>query len=684
MNKNKFIQKVLAVGLSVITMASSCVPAFAASVYKDSTASVVEDIDGNNIQGKDATQKEQSMYAEFQEDTTASTDVYVTQSSTFSVIAPVVAVLNGTAGEVNSGDVQYKVFGNIAGDEIISVEPDSTFELHQDGKDNITCTVEAKGDSPMTEFSYADGVRPDAENALTQDYTITAQNLTAGSWSGSYNTNISLVPHYRYYTALEDAITDANNGNYETADLYTAEPDNAEAALYFVGDTAKIILLKDAEDVPGKNINTDLLLDMRGNSVTFGSTPAYFIYNKNLTVKNGTFNTTDNKSVLISGSGNTESSLVIDNVTFNETLTSSAAVSAYAVNSTSKTTSISNSTFNYNGVGNTSYNNCAVLLKNTESVNTLDDCSFTMNLENSKGCYATQVTGNTEVTNMTANVSVDNATNVYGLNTATTAKQLTVNGADIYCDTANKLKGAGIISFTTESTVINSTPENPVNVYGKEWGIQTSAAGTTTINGGTYTSTDHTGYICGNADVNNAQFYITNRDKYDSQHLDTPYGLYCGGNNCPADAVVNFRGCTIGNPIETVQGYERTITSQKNKTYNAPAEINFYDSDLYTGTWTTFCFNFGTEDDLNSTKMNLYGDTTIYNSFNTETNKWNVLSSDELQNSIDAWKTTYRETKTLPCVGDKIISGNENASVDENNNVLAVYVSDDANVYDYR
>ena len=189
---NKFIRKCLAVSMAVMTITSSAIPTMAATVYKDSTASVVEDISGSDVQGNDTNQNKISEYAEYSEDTSANTDVYVTQKSTFSVIAPVVAVLNGTAGEVNSGDVTYKVYGNIAADEVITVEPEASFQLDQAGKDDITCTIKGKNGTAKTEFTYADGIRNDVESALSQEYTITAENMTAGSWNGSYNTNISL------------------------------------------------------------------------------------------------------------------------------------------------------------------------------------------------------------------------------------------------------------------------------------------------------------------------------------------------------------------------------------------------------------------------------------------------------------------------------------------------------------
>lgn len=212
---NKKFKKIIAIGLSILTISSCAVPAMAATSYKDSTASVVEDINGTDIKGTDTNQNKKTKYSEYSEDTASTTDVYVTQKSTFSVVAPVVAILNGKAGEANTGDVRYKAFGNIASDEVITVEPDDTFYLSQAGKDNILCTVDAK--DTITDFTYANGIRPN--NAMTRDFTITANDMTAGSWHGSYNTNISLDsnPIPEGYTAL-----------YEY-DLSATENDNVKA-----------------------------------------------------------------------------------------------------------------------------------------------------------------------------------------------------------------------------------------------------------------------------------------------------------------------------------------------------------------------------------------------------------------------------------------------------------------------
>ncbi len=82
--------------------------------------------------------------------------------------------------------VPVKVQGNIAGNEKVSVVPDSTVTLTQPGKADVTGTVTQL----KTEFTYADL----KEGAIVQTTTdISATELSAGEWTGSYSYAVSLV-----------------------------------------------------------------------------------------------------------------------------------------------------------------------------------------------------------------------------------------------------------------------------------------------------------------------------------------------------------------------------------------------------------------------------------------------------------------------------------------------------------
>ena len=82
--------------------------------------------------------------------------------------------------------VPVKVQGNIAGNEKVSVVPDSTVTLTQPGKADVTGSVTQH----KTEFTYSDL----KDGAIAQTTTdISATELSAGEWTGSYSYAVSLV-----------------------------------------------------------------------------------------------------------------------------------------------------------------------------------------------------------------------------------------------------------------------------------------------------------------------------------------------------------------------------------------------------------------------------------------------------------------------------------------------------------
>ena len=183
----KFIKNSIAVGLSRATMVGSAMPVMAASKYADSTASVAED----HSLGADTTQDKKTEYAQYDADTNASTEVYVTQASKFSVTVPVVAIISGTKDTTDNlykGYVRYSVSGNIAADEYVAITPDASFKMSQTGKNDIDCTVNGVGDE-KAHFIYDDLKNGNTDKA---DYVLSTADMTAGSWNGSYNTNIVL------------------------------------------------------------------------------------------------------------------------------------------------------------------------------------------------------------------------------------------------------------------------------------------------------------------------------------------------------------------------------------------------------------------------------------------------------------------------------------------------------------
>lgn len=242
--------------------------------------------------GKDTNQSKQSKYSQYQEDTKASTDVYVTQTSTFSVTAPVIAVISGTADSNGNytGDVKYSVKGNIASNEIVTIKPDTSFALSQNGKSDIDCTVSAKdGGTAKTEFKYSDGLRANKE--LSQDYTLSTKDITAGSWHGKYNTNISLDTNVipEGYTAL-----------YKY-DLSATDSDEV-AAYYCVPN-------KNTEKLESNNASMNVLSSIAN---MFKPMTAYAA-NSNVIEYNGVkYTLSDEDTLVISGSGNMKENIQSD------------------------------------------------------------------------------------------------------------------------------------------------------------------------------------------------------------------------------------------------------------------------------------------------------------------------------------------------------------------------------------
>lgn len=111
---------------------------------------------------------------------TRQTTVTYTQDSTFTVTIPKTIVLD-TSKEAT---YDVKVQGDIKGNEVIKITPDSTITLNDaDGKGAVTGNIEqTKTKFNSTEVNRADGVSTTG--------TITANDLTAGDWSGSISFTI--------------------------------------------------------------------------------------------------------------------------------------------------------------------------------------------------------------------------------------------------------------------------------------------------------------------------------------------------------------------------------------------------------------------------------------------------------------------------------------------------------------
>ena len=120
----------------------------------------------------------------FTQNTTEDVQVKLTQPATFSVIIP--KEIKETVNTSTYTD-QYTVVveGNIAGNQTVTVTPDATFGLIQSGKAGITATV--------TQNDQTANYNELANNATKSlNGTVTANNVTAGEWEGTFKFDIGL------------------------------------------------------------------------------------------------------------------------------------------------------------------------------------------------------------------------------------------------------------------------------------------------------------------------------------------------------------------------------------------------------------------------------------------------------------------------------------------------------------
>ena len=200
--KTTNMKKIMACLLAALTVtAVSSTTAFAASTTQNSSGSTVADA-GNtagNMDGKDTTQNKETVYSgEITADSTEEVQVYATQASTFSVKIPKVITLDGQAG---TAKYQVSVKGNINGEEMVNVVPTASFKMASKGKADITATTTQTvqkfvntTDSHADDSSFMNGVKPDA--FITTEGDVSVAGMTAGSWAGTTNFNISLNPDF--------------------------------------------------------------------------------------------------------------------------------------------------------------------------------------------------------------------------------------------------------------------------------------------------------------------------------------------------------------------------------------------------------------------------------------------------------------------------------------------------------
>jgi hypothetical protein len=138
-----------------------------------------------------------------------STTVKATVESEAVIWLPTNITISGTPDENNqyTGEGAVIIEGDIAGNEIITVTPESSISLKQSGKDDITAQVTQE----KTTFTY-----DDLQNSNSAVTSISTDTLSAGEWNSvlHYNVTLDENPLPSGYTTLYEydlSATDADD-----------------------------------------------------------------------------------------------------------------------------------------------------------------------------------------------------------------------------------------------------------------------------------------------------------------------------------------------------------------------------------------------------------------------------------------------------------------------------------------
>lgn len=666
---------------------------------------------GDMSLGEDLIQNAKTKYTEIVEGN-AQTTVYLTVDEKNLVASlPTSVILSGTPDAQGKyiGKYSIKASGDMSGDKVINISPENNnVDVKQKGKINKSATIT----QIKTEFTT-----DDLKNSVQSEGTVTADKLTAGSWNGDFNFNVSTQKINHFYSSLSLAAQDINQTTMGTkntvADLETAE--NAVCGVYRMGDTYRIELYKDLTEQESVTLDQNAALNLNEHTISFKK-GEHLIYNKDLSVYNGKISGCNATALLYASTENTDSSFNIDSLSLDYTVAEDVAGMTYAVVTRSPNVNVNNLTINHTGTGSPKYTSSGFASYNTLETSVCDITNYTFT-SNAKNCsYTRGLLTKSNLNLNTANISLDitgtitssgialsdthsalidnakiNVVHISKENNDISASGITGRGESISIKNSNIFveatghQGMGISFYPTKDKNPNQNAliEN-CEVFGKEWGVQTSPCGTIEIRNSKFSATDHSGYITGDANIYDSEFFIANRDKYTD--IDSSFGLYLGSPDVEGTAVVNFTRCKINNGKEKAVN---TVAAKRNDGYKSPRDVNFYDCELYHtrlcadgNPGIIFSYNFTAANNKGNTRFNLYGKTKILHQDGTEFNK------QEITKMIAEWRQTtihLSSGKYSPvCIGNILAQGFI-GNVDENTGeIKAIYLTDDANVYDYR
>ena len=200
--------------LSFLMCFTSIIPSFAYDYDINEKGNSIENIEYQNTED---------------ENFTNATNVFAELGSEYKVTIPKTIVLSGID---KKADYYVKVEGDIAGYETVNVVPDSTVNLYTKNKNSQVGTITQ--DKASWKFDNFD---TDANGQ------ITAQGLTAGKWSGTFNFNINLDSHEEL--VLGDLVL-------PPVGFYATSPAQASASQVVnakIGDSGNIDIVYNGKDV---------------------------------------------------------------------------------------------------------------------------------------------------------------------------------------------------------------------------------------------------------------------------------------------------------------------------------------------------------------------------------------------------------------------------------------------------
>ncbi|MCR5207576.1 MAG: hypothetical protein K6C14_03765 [Eubacterium sp.] len=473
-----------------------------------------------------------------------------------------------------------------------------------------------------------------------------------------------------YYSDLEKAVGDSCSGGFARSD---ADVKNAAAQLSYINGRAFITLFCDESGAESISLTADAVINLNGKTVAFKDGGGLSLSADDC-ILNGTLSSENSAGVITVLSG----SSVLNGLTVNGSFTQSLSEQSKLINVINGSAALNGVSVNAQGTGDGSCNIYGVYSESAAQVNA-DGLAVDMNCNGFARIEGAELGGASVINGFTANVLSDDS-GTWGIRTLQ-GSDTVINGADIYSASANTDHGLGMV--LNGKTTVNSTADAPVHCFGKRQGISTSPYEKTIVNGGEYSSCEHIVYVTGNADFYNCVFINAHREDYSNP--DSAYCVYLGHDRCPENAVCSFYSCRFGSTDYSGNKYGAALVSTNNYHYRSLRDINLYDCDIYGGSSTVFCYNYPDGSNISTARFNLYGSTRIF--ANSAGNP--EVSGQTLGASVSSWKTktlynSSTNTYSARFLGDRYISGNCAKVNTETGEIEEIYLTADANVYDYR